>query len=531
MITISEMLAKNAIMYPDDTALIELEPSKKIRKEITWKEFDERANRIANALIDRGIRKDDKVIHWMMNSINWLEAYFGIIRTGAWAVPLSFRFTSNELKYCADIAEAKAMILGEGFLERVDAIRSQLPTINDYILVGQNSHKDMDGFEDVISNSFSKPPNIALSDEDGCGLYFTSGTTGAPKPILLTHKNMECAAITESVHHYQKHEDNFVLLPPLYHAGAKMHWFGNLIVGGRATILTEISPRDIFETIHKERGTIVWLLVPWAHDILVAMDNGELKEEDYDLSCWRLMHIGAQPVPPALVKHWKEYFPDMDYDTDYGLSEAAGPGCIHLGIGNEHKVGAIGKAGFNWEACIVDGDCGDAAREKVGELLVKGDGVMKEYYKNPEKTAETIKDGWLYTGDMARMDSDGFIYLVDRKKDVVITGGENIYPVEVEDVLHSHPKIYDVAIIGIPDVRLGEIAIAIIDPKPGETLTETEVIAFCEQNISPYKRPRRIIFDKVPRNPTGKIEKPKLRQKYGDQQFRAIRSRRRNLPP
>ena len=305
MVTITEMLAKNATIYPDDTALIELEPSKNIRKEITWKEFDERVNRIANALEARGIRKGDKVIHWMMNSINWLEAYFGIIRTGAWAVPLSFRFTSNDLKYCADVAQAKAMILGAEFVERVDTVRSQLHTIDDFILVGQSPPEDMTGFEDVISNSSSEPVNIELGDEDGCGLYFTSGTTGPPKPILLSHRNMVCAAVTEQAHHHQKHEDNFVLLPPLYHAGAKMHWFGNLIVGARSTILTEVSPHYIFETVHKEKGTVVWLLVPWAHDILVALDNKMLKKEDYDLSCWRLMHIGAQPVPPTLVKRWK----------------------------------------------------------------------------------------------------------------------------------------------------------------------------------------------------------------------------------
>ncbi len=512
--TIAEMLARNARMYPNDCALIELKPSEKIRKEITWKEFDERVNRIANALIDRGVSKGDKVIHLMMNSINWLETYFGIVRTGAWAVPLNFRFTSRDIKYCADIAEGKVMILGEEFTERVEAIRSQLPTIKDYIFVGQNLPEAMEDFEDVINKASPHPVDIELSDEDACGLYFTSGTTGAPKPILLTHKNMECAAITENRHHYQTHDDNFILIPPLYHTGAKMHWFGSLIVGGRATLLTEISPQYIFEAIHKERGTVVWLLVPWAQDILVALDRGELRKEDYDLSCWRLMHMGAQPIPVSLIRHWKQYFPDMQYDTSYGLSETTGPGCVNLGIENQHKLQATGKPGFNWETRIVNDKGENVAPGEVGELLVRGNGVMKEYYKNPEKTAETIKDGWLYTSDMAREDDDGFIYIVDRKKDVVITGGENIFPVEIEEVLRRHSKIYDAGVIGIPDERLGEIALAVIDPKPGETLTEEEVKEFCEQNLPKYKRPRRIMFDKVPRNPTGKIEKPKLRQKY-----------------
>lgn len=516
--TISEILARNARMYPDKIALVELRPSENFRKEVTWQEFDERATRIANALMDMGIKKADKVIHLMMNSINWLEAYFGIIRTGAWVVPLNFRFTSSDIKYCADVAEAKAFVLGEEFAERVEAIRPQLSAIKQYIFVGRNPPEDMEGFERVIARSSPKPADIELCDDDECGLYFTSGTTGTPKPILLTHRNMECAAITENFHHRQKHDDIFLLLQPLYHTGGKMHWFGTFIVGGKAILLCEkITPHNIFEVIHQERATRAMVLVPWIQDILTALERGELRKEDYDLSCWRLMHSGAQPVPPSLIKRWKEHFPDMQYDTDYGLGEAAGPGCLHLGIENEHKVGAIGKAGFNWEVRIVDDKGEDVPQGEIGELLVRGNGVMKEYYKNPDKTAETIKNGWLYTGDMAKMDTDGFVYLVDRKKDVVITGGENIYPVEVEAVLQSHPKVHDVGVIGVPDERLGEIVAAVIDPKPDVTLTEEEINAFCEQNLPRYKRPRRIIFDKVPRNPTGKIEKPKLRQKYAGQ--------------
>jgi acyl-CoA synthetase (AMP-forming)/AMP-acid ligase II len=511
---IADLLAQNARLYPEEIALIERHPSKNVRKTITWREFDERANRVANALIERGIKKNDKVIHLMMNSIDWLAAYFGIIRTGAWTVPLNFRFTGAEIKYCADIAEARMMIFSEEFTERVVSIRNQLPTIEKYIYVGQKLPDGTEAFEDVIRDSSPKAPGVKINAENTCGLYFTSGTTGDPKPIVLTHKNMEFAAVLEQKHHYQTHEDNFILIPPLYHTGAKMHWLGSLLTGSRATILTEINPESILDTVNQERGTIVWLLVPWAQDILVALDKGELKLKDYDLSCWRLMHIGAQPVPPSLIKHWKRYFPKMQYDTNYGLSESTGPGCIHLGIENEHKVGAIGKPGYNWQARIVDEKENDVPQGKNGEIIVKGAGVMREYYKNPQKTADTLKDGWLYTGDIGRVDDDGFFWITDRKKDVIITGGENIYPVEIEDILHTHPKIYDVAIIGIPDERLGEIAAAVVDPKPGVSLTEQEVIDFCAQNLAHFKRPRRIFFGKVPRNPTGKIEKPKLREKY-----------------
>jgi len=513
--TIVEMVARNARMYPSETAMIEIKPGGRNRKVITWKEFNERVNRLANFLVSIGIRKGDKVLHWMMNSINWLEAYFGIIKTGAWAVPLNFRFNSTDLRYCADIVEAKAMIFGEEFIERVKGVRFQLPTIRNYILTGHETIQNMDHFEDIIDKSSSQSPEVELKDEDCCALYFTSGTTGVPKPILLTYKNMECAAVAENHHHFQKQEDIFLLLQPLYHTGGKMHWFGSLIVGGPVVLLCDkITPQNIFETVSNERATIAMLLVPWIQDILTALDQGALKIEDYDLSCWRLMHSGAQPVAPSLIKRWKKYFPNMQYDTDYGLGEATGPGCVHLGIENEHKIGSIGKAGFNWETRIVNENDEDVVQGEIGELVVRGDGIMKEYYKNPEKTAETVKKDWLYTGDMARMDSEGFIYLVDRKKDVVISGGENIYPVEIEDMLKNHPKIYDVGVIGTPDERLGEIVTAVIDPKPGEILSEEEINSFCEQNLQRYKRPRRIIFDKIPRNPTGKIEKPKMREKY-----------------
>jgi acyl-CoA synthetase (AMP-forming)/AMP-acid ligase II len=513
--TIVEMLVRNASLYARETALIELTPSRHYRKEINWQELDERSNRLANALIERGIGSGDRVILLMMNSICWLEAYFGILKSGAWAVPLNFRFTAKDIQYCADISAARMMIYGPEFTERVDSARPQMPLIEKYIFAGINPLNDDEGFEALLFEASPVPLRLTRLPQDICGLYFTSGTTGVPKPIALTHKNMECAAITEQKHHHQVKEDNFLLLPPLYHTGAKMHWFGSLMTGGRATILTEITPENIFEAVTKEQASIVWLLVPWAQDILGALDRRELRQKDYDLSFWRLMHIGAQPVPPSLVRHWKEYFPVMQYDTNYGLSESTGPGCVHLGIENEHKVGAIGKPGFNWQARIVDEHGQDVVAGKVGELMVKGDGIMHSYYKNPGKTAETIKAGWLYTGDMARMDGEGFIYLVDRKKDIVIVGGENIFPVEIEDILRSHPMVYDAAVIGIPDERLGEIPLAVITLQPGNTLNEAEIETFCEQNLPRYKRPRKIVFDLVPRNPTGKIEKNKLRQKYG----------------
>lgn len=513
--TICEMLARNARVYPSEVALVERIPDKQVRKEITWRQFDQRASAVANALIDKGVKKGDKVLHLMTNSINWLVAYLGVVRTGAWVVPLNYRFTGKDIKYCADVSEASALIFGEEFVDRVEGIRPELTSVKNYIFAGRESPEYAEEFESMLNRSSAKVPEVDIRDADECGLYFTSGTTGVPKPILLTHKNMESAAITNCVNESKRHDDNFVFLSPLYHTGSIIRWFGNLIVGGRATILIGTSPKYIFEAMSEEKGTTLMLVVPWAQDILMALDSGGLKIAGYDLSRWRLMTLGAQPVPASLVKRWREYFPDMDYDTGYGLTESTGTGCIHLGVENYRKVGAIGKPGFNWEARIVDENDNDVAAGEVGELVVRGNGVMKEYYKNPEETVQALKGGWLHTGDLVRADEEGFIYLVDRKKDVIITGGENIFPVEVEGVLSSHHKIYDVVLIGLPDERLGEMATAVIDVKEGETLTADEVNRFCEKNLPRYKRPRRIIFDKVPRSSTGKVEKPKLREKYG----------------
>lgn len=512
---ITEILARNARMYGEEIALVEREPARNLRRSMTWKAFDDAANKVANALIAKGVKQGDKVIHLMMNCLEWLPAYFGILRTGAWAVPLNFRFTAEDIRYCAGIAEAKAILFGEDFVDRINKIKGDMKTIEDFIFLGPGEAKPAyaQSYEDFVKGASSIEPRVPISLLDEAALYFTSGTTGQPKPILLTHRNLEHACIVENRHHNQTHEDNFLCIPPLYHTGAKMHWFGNFIVGAKAVILKGVKPEWIVQAVSEEQATIVWLLVPWAQDILIAVENGQIKLEDYKLDQWRLMHIGAQPVPPSLIKNWKKVFPHHDYDTDYGLSETTGPGCVHLGMENLHKVGAIGKPGFDWECRIVDDRMKDVPKGAPGELAVRGPGVMREYYKNPEATKNTLVDGWLLTGDMARFDEDGFIWLVDRKKDVIITGGENIFPVEIEDFLLENDKIQDTAVIGIPDERLGEIVAAVVKVKPGKEMSEEELSRYCE-TLPKYKRPRKFIFDDVPRNPTGKIEKPKLRKKY-----------------
>jgi acyl-CoA synthetase (AMP-forming)/AMP-acid ligase II len=530
---LTDLLERNAAAFGGDTALIELNPihddaknlkwqeyelveaghSSHYRRELTWAQFDEEANRFANLLLDQGVKPGDKIAILLMNCIDWLPIYFGVLKTGAIVVPLNFRYTADEIAYCLDLSDASLLIFGPEFLDRVAAVKDALTKVRSYIFVGMDIPSYADSFEGLIDQYAPEKPVSAITEQDDAAIYFSSGTTGFPKAILHTQSSLYSAAVTEYTHHGQTREDVFILIPPLYHTGAKMHWFGSLMSGSKAIILKGTSPAWVLQTASEEKATIVWLLVPWAQDILDAIECGEVDLSTLDLSHWRLMHIGAQPVPPSLIRRWKKHFPAHQYDTNYGLSESIGPGSVHLGIENIHKVGAIGKAGHGWQTRIVDEQGLPVAKGAVGELLVKGPGVMKAYYGDPEATAAALKDGWLYTGDMAMTDPDEFIYLVDRKKDVIISGGENIYPVQIEDFLRKHDKIKDVAVIGIADHRLGEIAVAIIEAKRGVQLTEGEIEAFCK-GLPRYKRPRRVIFDEVPRNPTGKIEKPLLRKKY-----------------
>ena len=531
---ITELLEKNARLYGGETALVEINPSEEMdkattwrefnliestnlgtpyRREMSWLDFDRRANRFANLLLSRGLKKGDKVAILLMNCLEWLPLYFGILKAGCLAVPMNFRYSGDEIEYCLDLADVDVLIFGPEFITRIDPIVKKDNRLKMLFYVGDDGPDYSENCIKLMGYCSSNPPPVELTETDDAAIYFSSGTTGFPKAILHKHLSLISSCQTEQNHHNQQRDDVFLCIPPLYHTGAKMHWFGSLLSASKAVLLRGVKPEWILRAVSDEKCSIVWLLVPWAQDLLDAIESGKVNLNDYRLDQLRLMHIGAQPVPPSLINRWMKIFPHHQYDTNYGLSESIGPGCVHLGVENTHKVGAIGKAGYLWQVDIVDENGNKTKQGDVGELIVKGPGVMTCYYKNPEATAEVLKDGWLYTGDMAKMDEDGFIYLVDRKKDVVISGGENIYPVQIEDFLRAHSKIKDVAVIGLPDARLGEITAAIIEIKEGMQCSEDEINEFCTE-LPRYKRPKKIFFEKVPRNPTGKIEKPALREKY-----------------
>ena len=547
MDTIVDMLRANAAARPNDIALVEVNPERHenrhitwrdydlvettdeqpFRREISWAVFDEKANRFANLLLSRGVHRGDKVAILLYNCIEWLPIYFGILKTGATVVPLNFRYSADEIEYCLAKADVNVLVLGPEFIGRVEDIVPRVQAGRLLFFVGDDCPTWAEPYYELAALCSSSDPNVAFGRDDEAAIYFSSGTTGFPKAILHKHESLAQAAEMEQAHHGQTADDVFLCIPPLYHTGACMHWMGSLLSGGRGVLLRGVSPKTILQTVSDERCTIVWLLVPWAQDILVAVEQGTVTLSDYDLDQWRLMHIGAQPVPRSLVERWLAVFPGHAYDTNYGLSESMGPGCVHLGVENVAHVGAIGVPGYRWECRIVGADGSEVEPGEVGELCVRGPGLMECYYKDPAATAEALVDGWLHTGDMARQDDGGFYWLVDRKKDVIITGGENLYPVQIEDYLMGHPGIKDVAVIGLPDERLGEVAAAVVEVKPDweDRLGEEDLRTFC-LGLPRYKRPRRFIFAEVPRNPTGKIEKPRLRERYGTKSLVDYENRR-----
>jgi acyl-CoA synthetase (AMP-forming)/AMP-acid ligase II len=501
---------------PDKVCLIERTPSKNERRTLTWRQFNHEINKTANYLAkELGIVDGDFVMHLQNNSLEWLITYYAIIKIGAVVVPLNFRFVGQDILYAAKICNPKAFILGSEFLPVVQPIQEKLKTADSYICVGTEVPDDMIDYQTIAAGSDTSEAIVDVDDQHDLAMMFTSGTTGDPKPVMHTHYSLNNTAIGNGMSYFVKKNDNYVFFLPLYHSGTMFLWAPFYATGAVGTIVRELTdPKWIIEAMAEEKGTDVLFVVPIAIAILNAIDNGDINLADYDLSSWRYMEIGAQPVPFDVMKRLVDTLP-CGCSNIYGITEGGGGGLFNLYPEEVlEKPGSIGKPTFGMDAKIVDFEGNDVAAGEVGELLLKTNRMMKGYYLNPEMTENSLKNGWLYTGDLVKADEEGFIYIVDRAKDMVTSGGENIFPVEIEDALMDHPKIDDVACIGHPDERLVEIVMAIVQLKEGESMTEEEVIEFAKTRIATYKVPRKVLFDNVMRNPTGKLMKPQMREKY-----------------
>ena len=507
----------NARHLPNKICLIERTPSKNQRRTLTWKQFNDEINRVANYLTrELGVKDGDFVMHLQNNSLEWLITYYGIIKTGAVIVPLNFRFVGPDILYAAEVCNPKVFILGSEFVPVVQPVQKDLKTVKKYICVGDSVPGDMIDYRTVAAYQETQEAIVDVEDQHDLAMMFTSGTTGKPKAVMHTHYSLNNTAIGNGMSYFVEKNDNYVFFLPLYHSGTLFLWAPFYATGATGTILREFTePKWIMEAIAQEKGTDILFVVPVAVMILNAIKTGKLKLSDYDLSSLKYLEIGAQPVPFEIMKGLVENFP-CAVSNIYGITEGGGGGTFNLYAEDVlRKPGSIGKPTFGVEGKIVDFDGKDLPPGQVGELIFSTNRMMKGYYRNPELTAETLRNCWLYTGDLLQTDEEGYFYIVDRKKDMITSGGENIFPVEIEAALMQNPKIDDTACIGYPDERLVEIVMAIIQVKQGQTMTEEELLDFLKQvGLAKYKWPRKIVFDKVMRNPTGKLMKPQMREKY-----------------
>ncbi|WP_027409117.1 class I adenylate-forming enzyme family protein [Anoxybacteroides tepidamans] len=497
---ISELLARNARKFPEKIAIIDGDTL------LSYKQVDETVNRLAASLQRLGLKRGDKAVLYMPNTKEFVYAYFAVLRLGAIAVPINARLTAEEVRYIVEHSEAKAVIAHEWIYEALS------PLVRDFDLLWIKTGEAKDGWRSLaqlIHDGSAEPVVCPLQEDDEATILYTSGTTGRPKGVLFTYRNILAVAVMMALETKLNKNSRLLHMMPLSHS-APLHLFfiGGMYVGATHVLSPTFSPEALLQFVEQHRITH-FFGAPVAY--LLTAKHPRLHE--YDLSSVEYWTYGGAPLSAEEVRFVAKQFRTDRLMCLYGLTEA-GPNGTYLSP-EEHaeKAGSVGKwAALNCEVKIVDEHGQEVPIGEVGEIVLAGEGTMKGYYKDEEKTSETLKNGWLYTGDLARRDEDGYIWIVDRKKDVIISGGVNVYPKEVEDALRAHPDIVDVAVVGVPHPEWGETVKAfIVAAKPIDNLAD-ECKRFLAGKLADYKIPR--LYEAIPvlpRNATGKILKQVLR--------------------
>ena len=505
---IGMLLTKRAHLNPHLEALVDVESGDRL----TYAELNARCNHTANALVTLGVKKGDRVALLLMNSPEFVEAFFAIAKIGAVVVPLNWRLVPDELAFILKDSGAETLIYGGEFAPTTNELHTRgadATDITNWIHLGEADTRgdfaqDYAAFRDAAG---ADEPEVTAGEEDVLYIMYTSGTTGLPKGVVHTHNSALWACITISQTADTRYKDRYLVALPLFHVGALTPLTG-AIYGGYTTVMMRMfDPVKTWELMAEERITTM-LAVP-------AMLNFMLQVPDvthYDFSTLRWCMSGAAPVPVTLIEKYAEL--GIEIHQVYGLTESCGPACLVSPDDALAKPGSTGKAFFHTDVRIVDDAGTEVPRGTAGEVIIRSKHVMREYWNRPDATADVIKDGWLYSGDIARMDEEGFVFIEDRKKDMIISGGENVYPAEIENVILSHPHVKEVGVIGQPSSKWGESAFAVV-VKGDPGLTAESVIAYCDGKLSRFKQPRGVGFvDEIPRNPTGKILKRVLREQF-----------------
>jgi len=498
-------LQKRARLSPRLEALVEVERGRRF----SYADLDASANRVANALLAEGVRPGDRVALLMMNGVEYLETYFALAKLGAVTVPLNWRLVPDELAFILRDAGASVLVYDAELDAAVAALRGLETPLRCFVRSGEGPPPEgARSYEALRAAASPEAPPCPAADDDPLFIMYTSGTTGVPKGAVHTHATMVAASITINMTSDQRYGDRYLQMLPLFHVGALTPATAAVHRGATLVLMRAFDPKRVFPLIEAERVT-TGLAVPAMLNFMLAAGDPAA----HDLSALRWLMSGAAPVPPALIERYAEL--GIEIHQVYGLTESCGPACLISPDEALAKVGSTGPAFFHTDVRVVDEHGAPVPPGQVGEVIVRGAHIMKGYWNRPDATAEAIRDGWLYTGDLASVDKDGFVYIQDRKKDMIISGGENVYPAEIEAVLARHPDVLEVAVIGMPSARWGESAAAMVVPKAGTSPTPAELVAFCDGKLARYKVPRVVeLVEEIPRNPTGKVLKRLLREQF-----------------
>jgi O-succinylbenzoate-CoA ligase len=505
-------LKKRAQISADSEAFVECERGRRF----SFKQLNQRCNRIANALVERGVKPGDRVATLLKNGIEFIETYFAVAKIGAVLVPVNWRLVANEISYILNDAGATVLLFDTDFDTTISQLQgSDTLTIGNYIRVNAIGSEEASpafaqNYDQLTAAASDDEPKIGAYDDDLIFIMYTSGTTGYPKGVMHSHRCMLWSELTSLTTSDMRGEDRFLLPMPMFHVGALVPVSQLVHRGATGVIMRDIDMDVMFKAIEQEKITITMSVPALLQFMLVAPQR-----EQHDMSSIRWIATGASPVPVSLIKQYEDI--GIDIYQAYGLTESCGPGTLLLPGDGKSKVGSCGKPQMHTEAKVVD-DAGNEVTPgsgEVGELLLAGQHIMLGYWNKPEATAEALKDGWLYTGDLCTVDEDGFITICDRKKDMVISGGENIYPAELENVLAGSPEVQEAAVIGLKSEKWGETPLAIVVAAPGTSPTTDSLKAYCKNNLAGYKVPQLFEFvDALPRNASGKLLKPRLRERF-----------------